>query len=41
MYTIQIPADAEYERLINIWEASVIATHHFLTDDDIQFFKRL
>ncbi len=41
MYTIQIPSDAEYEKLMNIWKASVITTHHFLTDDDIQFFKKL
>lgn len=41
MYSIQIPAETEYDKLLDIWEASVIATHHFLTKDDIQFFKKL
>lgn len=26
-------------RLVEVWEASVRATHHFLSEDDIQFFK--
>ncbi len=41
MYTIQNPSEAAYEKLMNIWEASVRATHHFLTEDDIQFFKKM
>ena len=41
MYTIQNPSEAAYEKLMNIWEASVRATHHFLTEDDIRFFKKL
>lgn len=41
MYTIQLPAETEYEKLVEIWEASVMATHHFLTEDDIHFFKKL
>ncbi len=28
-------------RVVEVWEASVRATHHFLTEDDIQFFKKL
>lgn len=28
-------------RAVEVWEASVRATHHFLTEDDIQFFKPL
>jgi putative acetyltransferase len=27
--------------LVEVWEASVRATHHFLTEADIQFFKPL
>ena len=41
MYSIKIPSEAEYEKLMKIWEASVRATHHFLSEDDIQFFKKL
>ncbi|HEX6541717.1 MAG TPA: acetyltransferase [Ktedonobacterales bacterium] len=34
--------DAEdLPRVIEVWEASVRATHHFLTEADIQFFKPL
>jgi putative acetyltransferase len=29
------------QRLVEIWEAAVRATHHFLGEDDIQFFKPL
>jgi putative acetyltransferase len=31
----------EGDRLLEIWEASVRATHHFLSESDIQFFKPL
>jgi putative acetyltransferase len=29
----------DFPRLIEVWEASVRATHHFLTEADIQFLK--
>ncbi|NIG53743.1 GNAT family N-acetyltransferase [Chitinophaga sp. Cy-1792] len=32
---------SEYQVLIEVWERSVRATHDFLTEDDIQFFKPL
>lgn len=32
-----LPADVP--RLVEVWEASVRATHHFLSEADIQFFK--
>jgi putative acetyltransferase len=32
-----VPADVP--RLVEVWEASVRATHHFLSEADIQFFK--
>ena len=38
---IQIPQKAEYPELVAIWESSVRASHHFLTEADIQFFKPL
>ncbi len=28
-------------RVVDVWEAAVRATHHFLSEDDIQFFKPL
>lgn len=31
----------EYIDLVNIWEASVRATHHFLKEEDILYFKPL
>jgi putative acetyltransferase len=31
----------EFPQVLEVWEASVRATHHFLTEQDIQFFKPL
>ena len=31
----------EYVEVVEVWEASVRATHHFLSDDDIKFLKPL
>jgi len=35
------PVFGDYQRLIAIWESSVRATHHFITEADIQFYKPL
>ncbi|MGA0559291.1 GNAT family N-acetyltransferase [Larkinella sp. VNQ87] len=32
---------ADYPEVVDVWEASVRATHHFITEDDIQTFKPL
>jgi putative acetyltransferase len=40
MYTLETPKETDYPTLINIWESSVKATHHFLNDGDIEFFKK-
>jgi putative acetyltransferase len=32
---------ADFPRVVDVWEASVRAAHHFLTEADIQFFKPL
>ncbi|HTE23073.1 GNAT family N-acetyltransferase [Flavitalea sp.] len=32
---------SDYNELINVWEASVRATHDFLTEKDIMFFRDL
>ncbi|MEP4534958.1 MAG: GNAT family N-acetyltransferase [Cyclobacteriaceae bacterium] len=32
---------SEYPAVVDIWEASVRATHHFLPETDIQFFRPL
>lgn len=39
--TILRPTPQDYDELINVWEASVRSTHHFLTEEDIQFYKPL
>ena len=39
--TIYTATSADYPEIIAVWEASVRATHHFLTEDDIQFYKLL
>jgi len=31
----------DYQEAVDLWEASVRATHHFLKEEDIQFFKPL
>ena len=31
--------EKHYSEIVSVWEASVRATHHFLSEDDIQFFK--
>ncbi len=39
-YEITCTSKAEYPQLIQVWEASVRATHHFLKEEDILFFKK-
>lgn len=31
----------EYARVVDVWEASVRATHDFITDEEIEFFRPL
>lgn len=38
---IEVPVAADYPELILVWEASVRATHDFLQEEDIQFYKPL
>lgn len=40
-YTITQVQKEDYQVLIKIWEASVRATHHFLKEEDIGYFKPL
>lgn len=30
----------DYDEILQVWEASVRATHHFITEADIQYYKR-
>jgi putative acetyltransferase len=39
MIVKSIVSAAEYEKIVLIWEKSVRATHHFLSDDDILEIK--
>ena len=32
---------ADFPEIVEVWEASVKATHHFITEKDIQYFKPL
>jgi len=38
-YTITIPNAEDFGRLLHLWENSVRATHHFLSEEKILFFK--
>ncbi|RFZ92077.1 acetyltransferase [Mucilaginibacter conchicola] len=38
---IRQPQLAEYPVLLELWEASVRATHHFLSEKDIEFYRPL
>ena len=38
---IQTASPADYQEIVDVWEASVRATHHFLKEEDIQYFKPL
>ena len=38
---IEIVEKADHLKLIEIWEASVRATHEFLAEDDLQALKPL
>lgn len=39
--TILQPTPQDYDELLNVWEASVRSTHHFLTEENIRFYKPL
>lgn len=41
MLRVEEPGQPDYPLLLELWEASVRATHHFLTEADIQFFKKM
>jgi hypothetical protein len=34
-------APEDYPRVVEVWEASVRATHHFVTESDIEIFRPL
>eukprot|EP01133_Synstelium_polycarpum_P004634 gene4634-5419_t len=39
-FSAEIP-EQDYPELVSLWEASVRATHHFLKESDIAFYKSL
>ena len=41
MYQIESIAKQDYQEVVELWEASVRATHHFLKEEDIEYFKPL
>lgn len=40
-YKIDTIDKTEYQEVVNVWESSVRATHHFLNEEDIEYFKPL
>ncbi|MEL7004905.1 MAG: GNAT family N-acetyltransferase [Bacteroidota bacterium] len=40
-YKIDKIDTSEYHEVVDVWEASVRATHHFLQESDIEYFKPL
>lgn len=40
-YLIESVAPSDFEEITAVWEASVRATHHFLKEEDIQYFRPL
>jgi len=40
-YHIDQVDPSEYQEVVEVWEASVRATHHFLKEEDIAYFKPL
>ncbi|MET0243199.1 MAG: GNAT family N-acetyltransferase [Flavitalea sp.] len=40
-FTIENVTNTDHQELILLWEDSVRATHDFLTDEDIQFYRDL
>ena len=40
-YTLSSITNTEFPQLMHIWENSVRATHHFLSEEDLLFYKEL
>jgi putative acetyltransferase len=40
-YKIETVDKSDYPEIVEVWEASVRATHHFLREEDIVYFKPL
>lgn len=40
-HSIEPAVPADYIEIVEVWEASVRATHHFLKEEHIQYFKPL
>ncbi|MEN4760045.1 acetyltransferase [Chryseobacterium sp. C39-AII1] len=38
-HSIRIATSEDYTRIMEIWESAVKATHHFLTEEDFNYFK--
>lgn len=40
-YLVEKVGEAEFSELVAVWEASVRATHHFISEEDIAYYKPL
>lgn len=38
---IERAAVNDYSRIVNVWESSVKATHHFLKTEDFEYYKKI
>lgn len=38
---VEIVAAKDFKEIVEVWEASIRATHHFLREEDIVFYKPL
>lgn len=38
-HSIRIATSEDYSRIMEIWESAVKATHHFLAEEDFNYFK--
>ncbi len=39
LYQIRLAETEDYPKIMEIWESAVTATHHFLTEEDFNYFK--
>ncbi len=41
MYSLDTPVKGDYPEMLDVWESSVRATHHFLKEEDIGILKEI
>jgi putative acetyltransferase len=41
VHEIRLAAKNDYPEIMGIWESAVRATHHFLSEEDFNYFKEV